>query len=142
MGIFDFLPTLAEMHAKPRPQPKGQTRLEEKTAKTKDEAKQRDAFRAAVIARDGKKCRHCRRKVVESIALVANRLEVHHLHGRIGALRFDARCALVLCAGCHQRVTGKVNDRLHVVQKAAHMRTLDGKSYIDAGKPLAFREAK
>lgn len=136
------LPTLGEMNAKPRAVPKGASRLEEKTASAKDDAKALDAFRKAVIARDGKKCRKCGRKVVETRELLPNRLEVHHCHGRIGKFRHDPRMALVLCASDHQRVTGRVNDRLFIVQKASLMLTLDGKSYINAANAVEFTEAK
>ena len=41
--------------------------------------------------------------------------KVHHLHGKLGALRYEDRAALLPCLDRHERVTGTVNDKLRVV---------------------------
>lgn len=143
MSIFDSLPTLAEMNAKPRPCPKGQTRLEAKQAEANYDRKAEARFLQIVRTRDKMRCRCCARKVVVTLTLCPERAEVHHLHGRLGSLRFDDRFALLLCCACHERVTGKVNDRLFIVQKAKDMFAgPDGRSLIDGRNPVQFKEAK
>ena len=137
------LPTLAEMNAKPRPCPKDQTRLEAKQAEAKDDRKAEARFLSIVRTRDKMRCRCCARKVVVTLTLCPERAEVHHLHGRLGSFRFDDRFALLLCCACHERVTGKVNDRLFIVQKAKDMFAgPEGRSLIDGRRPVMFKEAK
>lgn len=143
MSLFDALPTMAEMNAKPRACPKGETRLDAKKAASKADAKAEARFLQIVRARDKLRCRCCARAVVVTLTLCQERAEVHHLHGRLGQFRFDDRFALLLCGQCHQRVTGKVNDRLFIVQKARDMYTgSEGRSLIDARRPVQFKEAK
>jgi predicted HNH restriction endonuclease len=107
MSIRD-LPTLAEMQAQRRATPKHAlvTRLEQKADKQKADTKAMLAFRAAVFKRDGGKCRICHKKVVRTLALVANRAEAHHKRGRRVAPedRYNVATALLTCAKCHQAI--------------------------------------
>lgn len=116
MSIAD-LPTLAEVEAMRRGKAidKGRTRLEEKESKAPLTRVDEKAFRKAVIERDGKHCRCCGRKVIQTLERVPNRREIHHIHGRRGALRFESRCAILVCCKCHERCTGKVKDKLVII---------------------------
>lgn len=102
MGIQD-LPTLNWRGRVDCQKPSA--RIEDRIAyKREREAKGR-AFRAAVWARDKGICQHCGRKVVKTLALSAERGEVHHLKGRRVAPEdvFNPDRAVLLCAGCHGR---------------------------------------
>ena len=135
------LPTLAEVNAKPRAMPKGKTRLEQRIEAQPLTLVTEKAFRAAVWKRDESKCRCCGRKVVKSMSRVPERGEVHHIHGRAGDLRFEARAAVLACLRCHERVTGRVNEhRLMIV--ASRTFTIRGQHYTDATYPVAFREVR
>lgn len=136
------LPTMADLYARPRACPKGASRLDETKAQDKADQKAEAAFLKDVRKRDQMTCRCCGREVKVVLPRVPERAEVHHLHGRLGRFRFDAKFAILLCCECHERVTGRVNDRLFIVQSARHMATMDGKSLIDGRKPLRFQEAK
>lgn len=115
------------------------TRLAEKTADAKNDKAAEKAWRKGVIARDGKVCRCCKRKVVQQLALAPERLEVHHVAGRVDqAVRWDVRNGIVLCARDHEQVTRYA---ILVVQKAKHLFTVNAKTYIDAGKPVQFKKA-
>jgi hypothetical protein len=41
--------------------------------------------------------------------------EVHHGFGRLGVLRHEIRAALLLCATCHELLTGKVAEKWIIV---------------------------
>ena len=128
---------MSEYASNPRePIGKGPSRLMQRTQRRKDAAKQEQAFRRAVIRRDGHRCRWCTRMVVETLSLVANRLEVHHVHGRIGVLRDCPDTALVLCCECHEKVTGRVNERWVIIGTAWIV--VDGWQYIDAREDVQF----
>lgn len=135
------LPTLAD---RPRPNlQKGPTRLEAKHAEAKNDRKAEARFLQIVRTRDKMRCRCCARKVVVTLTLCPERAEVHHIYGRTGSFRFDDRHALLLCAECHQKVTGKVNLRIFLVQLAKFMlRVVGGPSLIDARNPVQFKEVK
>jgi hypothetical protein len=135
------LPTLAEVQASRvgKPIPKGKTRLEE-TAEARPLTKvDEKAFRAEVIARDHNRCRCCGRKVLQTLARVPERREVHHCHGRTGDLRFDARAAIVTCLTCHERLTGKVNSHKLMAIATKTFTTTQG-TFTDATYPIVFRE--
>ncbi len=134
------LPTLAEQQAawSQRPQPKGETRLQ---AHVKAKALvniDEKAFRAEVWHRDKSKCRCCGRKVAKVLGRVPERGEVHHCHGRTGDLRFESKAALLACLTCHERLTGRVNDKLVIVPSKTF--TLHGIEYTDARSPVTFRK--
>lgn len=117
---------------------KGKTRLEQKADVKPLTVVDEKKFRQEVITRDKGHCRCCLRKVVKTIAHVAERQEVHHIHGRRGDLRFDSRAALLLCLRCHQRVTGKVNDKLRIV--ASKTFTTPQGEFTDAREPVTFEK--
>lgn len=98
-----------------RAYPKGKSRLEERIEQKSLTKVDEKAFKAEVWKRDKAHCRCCLRKVTQVIDRVPERGETHHIHGRVGDLRFDARAALLLCLKCHERVTGRVNDKLIIV---------------------------
>jgi hypothetical protein len=139
MGRFDFLPTAAEVDAMRRGKPisKGRTRLED-TVKARPLTKVTEkAFRTEVWTLDKHRCRCCGRKVQQIISRVPERGEVHHIHGRLGDLRFESKSALLLCLACHERVTGKVNDKLVIV--ATKLFDIRGVKYTDARAVVMFR---
>lgn len=141
MGILDrlSLPTLDDVNRIGRACPKGPSRLADRKQDDRDAKKAEAAFRREVIKRDGRVCRCCEREVKPSLRLEPRRLEVHHIYGRVGAFRYAVAHALVLCSECHERVTGTVGvSRLFIVQVAAFMVTVDGRSLVDAGKPVRF----
>lgn len=136
------LPTPEEMYAerKGKPISKGKTRVqavvdERKLTKVTDKD-----FKKEVWTRDKNRCRCCGRKVLKTISRVPERGEVHHIHGRVGDLRFEMRAALLTCLQCHERVTGKVNDKLIIVPSKTF--DLKGEKYIDARSPVKFQEMR
>lgn len=138
------LPTMAQVAAaRTGPIEKGKTRLEIKAEKkplTKVDDKQ---FRKEVHERDGKRCRCCERKVLATMEHIPERREIHHIHGRRGALRFESRAALQLCLRCHQRVTGTVNDKLILVPTKTFVMfsesTRKNETYTDARFKVDFK---
>lgn len=140
MGILDGLnlPTLADTTKggwrKDTPEP---TRLEKKTADIRDERKEEAAWRKAIWRRDGGCCRWCHREVRKCLDLVPTRGECHHISGRVvKEIRWDVRNGLLLCATCHERLTGKVAEK-HVLQ-SKHTFTVDGVQYVNGDKPMKF----
>lgn len=113
--MFESLPRLDEVRRLGRPQPKGKSALTEATEEKRLTLIDERAFRQAVWQRDGGHCRCCGRKVIKSITKSKERAEVHHIHGRGKDLRFEPRAAILTCGFCHERLTGKVNDRLAIV---------------------------
>ncbi len=71
--------------------------------------------RSDVWLRDKGRCRVCGVKVIKSVKREPKRGEVHQLHGRTGDLRHETRGAVLCCLRCHERLTGKVNDRIFIV---------------------------
>jgi hypothetical protein len=136
--VIARLPTLADVEAMRRGKPiaKGPTRLqrtiETKALTTIDEK----AFKAAVWARDRGFCRVCSRKVQKVLARIPARGEVHHTHGRAGDLRFEVRAAILVCAACHERLTGRVNDKLSAVPSRTF--TIRQGTFTDATFPITF----
>ena len=133
------LPTLGEMPRggwnKNTPAP---TRLQKKASEDRDERKQEAAWRKAVWARDGGHCRWCQREVRKCLDLVPTRGECHHVVPRANkATRWDPRAALLLCAACHQRITGKVKEKCVIV--ASSVFKVDGVEYPDASKRVRFK---
>lgn len=133
------LPYLTDLQRTRRPAQKGKTRLEVRMAQSAQQLTADRAFQREVWTRDRYTCRCCRRKVHRALARIPMRGEVHHLHGRLGALRTESRCALLLCCACHERVTGRVNDRLTI--EATQTFEVDGQTYTDARQPVIFRRS-
>lgn len=117
--------------------PKGPTRLQETVADRSEKTVDERAFKKTVHDRDGFVCRCCRCKVIACLARVPERREIHHIHGRIGVLRVEARCALVVCCECHEKLTGKVNEKLIIL--ATKTFKLDGRRVTDARAPVVFK---
>ncbi len=136
------LPTLADMDAalRGKPQPKGASRLQEAKAEKKLAVVDEKAFRAEVWTRDKSRCRKCGRKVVKAITRIPERGEIHHLHGRLGDLRFEAKAALLLCLTDHELVTGKVNERW-VTQATKTWTLRNGEVVTDARAKVKFVRA-
>jgi hypothetical protein len=131
---MDDLPVL---NGQPRKAcPKGKTRLELKTDEKKVTVVDDRAFKKAVRDRDHLHCRKCLRKVRVVLELVDDRAEVHHIHGRRGDFRFDPIFALLLCAKCHEQVTGKVNEKYVIVGTV--FIDVRGKQCTDARQRVIF----
>jgi hypothetical protein len=141
--VIAGLPTLADRGRCAPPKPSRLDRLDARIDKKRDYERKAETFRRDVIKRDGHVCRCCGGKVIRTLDLVPNRLEVNHIHGRVGVFRFLVQCALVLCFRCHERVTGTVNHKLKIVGTA--FVTVDGRQCINAGEtqpiPVHFEEA-
>jgi hypothetical protein len=132
------LPTLAELRAKPVPCPKGESRLQVKAQAIKDESKEERGWKREIWTRDGGKCRWCKRKVVKTLELLPNRGECHHLEPRENRVtRWDRRNGLLTCCSCHERLTGKVNER-HVLIPTKFF-VVDGVSYGNADYAVRFK---
>jgi hypothetical protein len=141
---FPGLMTMAEVAEQRagKPIPKGPTRLDARIADDKDDKAAERQWRKAVIARAGRVCRCCLRKVVQQLALAGNRLEVHHVAPRADqAVRWDVRNGMVLCSECHQKVTphsGKLE--LVILQVARFLFKVGSKTYINASKKVTFQK--
>jgi hypothetical protein len=124
MGAFDSLPTLAT-RPKPDLQKSAQpSRLQVKDAKDKDDAAKLKVWRDEVVRLSVK-------------TLHPRRAECHHLAGRDDrAVRYDTRAGALTCLKCHERITGKVNDKLKVIPTMWF--TKNGKKYPNADFPLTF----
>lgn len=93
------------------PQPKLKSRVQDVKDDRKITVVSEKDFRIEVWFRDQHMCRFCLRKVLKTIARVPERGEVHHVYGRRGDFRYDARFALLLCLECHEKVTGRVAEK-------------------------------
>lgn len=133
MALSD-LPVLG---ARPRgPLPKGKSRLDEAEAATKADEQLLEAWRKAVKARDGNRCRCCKRKVIVTLKLQASRAECHHLTGRVHKpTRYDVRNGILLCASCHQRV-----ERNELQITGTLQFRIGPREYLDASGPVTFKE--
>lgn len=117
---------------------KDKTRLEAKVEKRSDESKDEKKAKAEVWKLDGHCCRWCKRKVQRVLELVPERAEFHHVSGRVvKAIRWDIRNLILLCATCHERLTGKVAEKCVIVSR--HVFTVDEVQYINARKVLRFK---
>lgn len=135
---LSFIPTMDEVPRRAKQKAEIPTRLEEKEAKRKDETKAEQKWRAAIWRRDAGKCRWCRRHVAKTIELVAERGECHHIVGRANPdTRWEPRNGVLLCLSCHERITGKVNEK-HIVV-AAETYAIEGVEYPDGSKPVHFK---
>jgi hypothetical protein len=137
---FASLPTLAELEQTRRATPKGAepSRLQRKVAAQKDETKDEQRWKAAVWKRDGGLCRWCKRKVRKCLELVPERGDVHHVSGRVvKAIRWRRENGLLLCASCHERITGKVAEKCVIVPTKTF--TEDGVAYANADRAVRFK---
>lgn len=140
---LDGLMTMAEAAAKRAGKPieKPKTRLQETIAERALVKVDEKAFKAEVWKRDKDRCRCCGRKVQKILGRVPERGEVHHIHGRVGDLRFEARSALLLCLTCHERVTGRVNEHRLIIHPTKTFQIRQGR-FIDARAPVTFQETR
>lgn len=146
MGILDELsrplPTPEEMYAerlrKGTGVPKGPSRLQERQAEKPLTYVDEKAFKAAVVKRDGNFCRCCKRMVFAVVERVPTRREIHHIHGRRGDLRFEPKSALVLCCECHEKVTGRVNEKVVIVPTKTWL--YQGRELTDARFKVRFEK--
>lgn len=137
---LSFLPTLAEVEASRKGKPilKGESRLQRTVKEDRDEGKEEKRWKKDVWTRDHGRCRWCRRKVEKIIDRKPERAETHHVSGRVVlAIKWDRRNGLLLCLSCHERVTGKVNERFVIVPKKTF--TVEGIAYANADKPVTFK---
>jgi hypothetical protein len=118
--------------------PKGESRLQVSERAEKDEAKAEERWKASIWKRDKGLCRWCFRKVRKTIEHVSERGECHHISGKdIKAIRWDRRNGLLLCSGpCHERVTGRVNERWVILSR--HKFKVEGVKYRNADMPVTF----
>lgn len=136
MNFMDRLPLL---NGQPRRAcQKGPTRLERKIEERKLTTISEKEFKSQIWKRDRSHCRCCGRKVIKSIELIPERGEVHHIHGRGKELRFEARAALLLCLSCHEKVTGKVNEKVRILSTKTFR--MGDRDYIDAREPVVFEK--
>lgn len=119
---------------------KGKTRLEQRTEAKPLTTVTEKEFKASVWTRDRKRCRCCGRKVQKVMDRIPERGEVHHLHGRGGELRFEAKAAVLVCLRCHERLTGRVSEKWTATgTKFFEVRDKAGiHNYIDARFPIHF----
>lgn len=116
---------------------KGQSRLEKQVEAKPLTVVDEKAFKKAIRKRDGKFCRCCQRKVVVQLERAANRAENHHLHGRRGDFRFDDRFALQVCMACHEKLTGRVNEKWRAIGTV--FIEIKGQPCIDARAVVTFQ---
>lgn len=133
---LDDLPYLNAEQRRRRPNAKLRSRLDEKVALKRDTARLDIAFRLKVWRRDAGKCRVCGVTVKRTLELDPKRGEVHHVARRDNrAVKFDARNGLLVCGTCHEALT---RYRLQVVGTAVDTFIVDGKTYLNADRPLRF----
>ncbi len=127
-----------------RPQPKpSASRLRSKAANKRDDNKKLSAWLHVVYLRDGGKCRCCGCATIKLRAgiLFAQRAECHHVERRANrATRYETRNGLLLCCSCHERVTGKVNDKLYI-RGTVWFFGSDKQRYINCDRKVHFEEA-
>ncbi len=116
--------------------PKPSSRLEDaKTAKHRERMLQH-AFLTMVWTRDHGRCRKCDREVKKCLERIPRRGEVHHVHGKIGAFKYEDRCALLLCCACREQLTGRVAARWQIAWTKSLR--FNGRRCIDARAPVTF----
>lgn len=134
--LRDDAPSLNQVSRTHRDVSKGESRLQQ-LAKAKPLVIVTDAqFRKTVRLRDKERCRRCGRKTKVQLPRDPLRCEVHHIHGRLGKLRHEDRCAICTCASCHEKLSGKVNERWRVI--GTKFLEIDGQQRIDARAKVTF----
>jgi hypothetical protein len=143
MGLLDFMdgePTLNDLRSVRYAKAKGAepSRLQVKVEKAKSEHKEEAAWKKSIWKRDGGKCRWCKRVCRQRLDLAPDRGECHHVSGRVvREIRWDRRNGLLLCATCHERITGKVSEKFLIHSK--HTYAVDGVQYINADKAVRYQ---
>lgn len=97
------------------PVPKGLSRSQVKAQDDQADVTAEEKWKRKVRKLDDNHCRWCKRRVKVTIELLPERAECHHVAGRFPvAIRWDVRNGILLCNTCHERVTGKVNEK-HII---------------------------
>lgn len=144
------LPTLADAQAEKRATGKYESpsRLAQRLARQKDDARVLADAKRIVWMRDAYQCRCCTCAVSRDLERHATRGEIHHIVTRkFKALRTDVRNLVLLCPTCHedvQRYRMKIRqpkkDRFSLEPFSAPYGWID-KSFINADKPVSFEKA-
>lgn len=137
MGRLDQLPTLDELQATPRAEPKPCTKLERAIARKAarlDDAKQLRIWAHAVKERDLWKDRRTGQRVRRTRDLDPLGAEAHHIESRDDpAVRYDIRNGITLSLETHEAVT---HHRLTI--KGTVWFWKNGCRYIDGTYPVIF----
>lgn len=124
--------------SKPNAVPKIRTRLTDREKSRQDDERLLEDWKRAVRARDGQRCRVCKRRVVVSLELRANRAECHHITGRSHKpTRYDVRNGVLVCLGCHT----KIEDGSIQLMGTTEF-TIGDRAYVDGSAPIVIREFK
>lgn len=129
--------------AERKPIEKGKSTLQRSTENERDEKALETVWQAAVWLRDKDHCRKCKRKCVKGGKRIEARGEVHHVEGRaIQAIRWLRKNGALLCAGCHEQVTGRVNERWIIVATKTYIVLVKGvaTTFRNADKTLRFEK--
>lgn len=139
MGLKDLY-TLASRPAPNLQKSATPSRLQVKTAKDHADDKQLKVWRDQIIDRDDHTCRRCRCRVIRTLSLHPRRAECHHVAGRDEqTVRYESRAGLLLCASCHEQVTGTVNNKVLILGTVFFRK--DGRKFINCDFPVIFKEA-
>lgn len=112
--------------------PKPETRLERRARRDRT-GRQRDVvLKRAVWDRDEGRCRVCGVRCLRLLTLHPRRGEVHHLEGRLRLTRYEPRCAILVCATCHEKLTR------HRLWALGSLWEVDGAEVLDANASLTF----
>lgn len=137
MSFLDSLPDHDERYDKPGALLKGKTRLQERIEERPLTKVDEKTFRAEVWKRDKSHCRWCLRKVEKVLGRVPQRGEVNHIHGRGKDLRYKVKAAILLCLECHEKFTGRVNEKWILVPSVTF--TMREFEFADATFPVVFK---
>lgn len=144
MGALDFMkdrPTLADRQCERYAPPKAgeKSRSQENAEKLTADDKAEKACKAAVWKLDKGCCRWCQRKVERKMDLLPDRAEFHHVNGRVViAIRWDIRNLALFCRACHEKLTGKVNERFLIASNKFF--SVARVQYINARKPFTYKK--
>lgn len=133
MGLFDKLPTLGEINARPRSMPKftaDHEPLQVERAKATDSDRRKiGKWSKKVRDRDEWRCRYDGAPVnPRAVDGDPRRAEAHHIvKRRVLAVRYDVRNGICLSAEAHAKVEGKL---LRI--EGTRFFEIEGKKYIDA----------
>jgi hypothetical protein len=119
----------------------GKSRLELQAEQEAADKHADTVFKAQVWTLDKGLCRMCKRVCEKGGKRRPERGEVHHVEGRaIPAIRYDVRNGILLCAVCHEKVTGRVNEKWVLVTVHVYKLLIKGgiQVFKDARKPCTF----
>jgi hypothetical protein len=136
--ILASLPVLGSLGRCAKPKGAEPSRLQAKAERAKADGKAEKGWRRDVWIRDHGCCRWCKRKVAKTLSLVPERGEVHHVSGRVvKEIRWDRRNGLLVCAACHERLTGKVAEKFVLIPTRTF--TVEGVAYANADYAVRFK---